>query len=577
MPESPLDRHNSRHAHPAPDPNGSAGASPRTNGAHETYQNGSQPSTLANSNNGASSGIAPGPIIGVEVLTPPASSAAPRDFKIPRAPGNRPWKIAAVIPCFNRRADLELLLKDVARQDILTSGLVELWCTVIDNASTEPLSTLAVPPGLRVEFVRLPKNTGGSGGFNAGMTHVLSGQGLSGQFGPADHLWWLDSDARVAKSCLRHLLRPMAKRPTLGAVGSALCDVSTGNTWEIGGEINPRHGGVWPAGGGDIDQRFLVRAKYLAACSALVRRVAIEKTGLFPENFIYYDDVDWCIQMTAKTGFQVAGAPRSRAFHPPGNRRYVTWARYYIARNCFSHMDVLKLGNLTRFRRAMREVPRAVGQAMMGLPELAELHLRGLQDALDRRFVQVEPRHMLETPLKFVPFKDLPALVEAERAKAKAAGRAGSLFIHPLLRAKIPGLEACRRELRKVPYTWPKADTDYWRSRDQEGHALRDFFGVAKRLFLGGDADVAVTPTGWPNNWLRGRTMIQVTSEGLLVREVRPWAAVKNAISIYVRGLRLSIALARRGPHVMPLPAAPRFVPPAPVKIDAPQPATVSV
>ncbi len=528
--------------------------------------------------NGSTNGAAPRPILGVEALTPAsATSSTPRDFKIPLAPGNRPWKIAAVIPCFNRRSDLELLLKDVAKQDILTSGLVELWCTVIDNASTEPLSTLAVPPGLRVEFVRLPKNTGGSGGFNAGMTHVLSGQGLSGQLGPADHLWWLDSDARVSRSCLRHLLKPMAKRPTLGAVGSALCDVSTGHTWEIGGEINPRHGGVWPAGGGDIDQRFLVRAKYLAACSALVRRAAIEKTGLFPENFIYYDDVDWCIQMTAKTGFQVAGAPRSRAFHPPGNRRYVTWARYYIARNCFSHMDVLKLGNWTRFRRAMREVPRAVGQAMMGLPELAELHLRGLQDALDRRFVQVEPRHMLETPIKFVPFKDLPALVESERAKAKAAGRAGTLFIHPLLRAKIPGLEACRRELRKVPYTWPKADMDYWRSRDQEGHALRDFFGVAKRLFLGGDADVAVTPTGWPNNWLRGRTMIQVTSEGLIVREVRPWTAVKNAASIFARGLKLSIALARRGPHIMPLPAAPRFVPPAPAKVEAPQPIAVGV
>lgn len=525
---------------------------------------------------GHQNGTAAKPILGVEALTPGVGGRL-RDFKIPMAPGNRPWKIAAVIPCFNRRTDLELLLKDVARQDILASGLVELWCTVIDNASTEPLSTLAVPPGLRVEFVRLPKNTGGSGGFNAGMTHVLSGKGLSGQLGPADHLWWLDSDARVAKSCLRHLLKPMAKRPTLGAVGSALRDVSTGHTWEIGGEINPRHGGVWPAGGGDVDRRFLVRAKYLAACSALVRRAAIEKTGLFPENFIYYDDVDWCIQMTAKTGFKVAGAPRSLAFHPPGNRRYVTWARYYIARNCFSHMDVLKMGNWKRFRRAMREVPRAVGQAMMGLPELAELHLRGLRDALERKFVQVEPRHMLETPLKFVPFKDLPALVESERAKARAAGRSGSLFIHPLLRAKIPGLEACRRELRKVNYTWPRADMDYWRSRDQEGHPLRDFVGVAKRLITGPDADIAVTPTGWPNNWLRGRTMIQVTSEGLLVREVRPWAALRNAASVYLRGLSLAVALARRGPHVMPLPQAPRFVPSATTHAQTPEPAAAAV
>jgi GT2 family glycosyltransferase len=495
---------------------------------------------------------------GTAVHTPTETPA--RDVKIPRAPGGRPWKIAAVIPCFNRRADLELLLKDVARQDILRTGLVELWCTVIDNASTEPLSTISVPPGIHIEFVRLPKNTGGSGGFNAGMSHVLSGQGLSAS-GPADMLWWLDSDARVHRACLRHLLRVLVRSPKVGAVGSALCDVCTGDTWEIGGEIDPRHGSVWPAGRAGADQRFVVRCKYLAACSALVRRVAIEKAGLFPENFIYYDDVDWCIQMTAKTGLRVVGAPRSRAYHPPGNRRYVTWARYYIARNCFSHMDVLKMGGLARFRRAMREVPRAVGQAMMGLPELGELHLRGLKDALDRNFVQIEPRHMLATPLKFVPFKELGTLIESERAKARAQGRTGTLYIHPLLRGRIPGLEAFRKELKALKHNWPADDLAYWGTRSQAGHAKRDFMGVLKRFITGPNADVALTPTGWPNNWLRGRVMIQVTSEGLLVREVRPMKVLRDAISIYARGIALAFKLANRGAHVMPLPAAPRFAP----------------
>jgi hypothetical protein len=118
---------------------------------------------------------------------------------------------------------------------------------------------------------------------------------------------------------------------------------------------------------------------------------------------------------------------------------------------------------------------------------------------------------------------------------------------------------------------------DYWRTRDQEGHPLRDFVGVAKRLVTGPDADVAVTPTGWPNNWLRGRTMIQVTSEGLLVREVRPWAALRNAASVYLRGLSLAVALARRGPHVMPLPQAPRFVPSATTHAQTPEPAAAAV
>lgn len=482
-------------------------------------------------------------------------------------------KVAAVIPCFNRKQDLELLLQDVAKQDLRG---IDLWCVVVDNASTQPLSTVPVPPGLRVEFVRLETNSGGSGGFNAGMAHVISGAGLTGQLGQPEYIWWLDSDARVSRRCLRELVKVLARRPKVGAVGSGMRDIATGHTWEVGARINSRHGCVFPAGGGDLDQRFLVRADYVAACSALVRRVAIERTGLFPDNFIYYDDVDWCIQMTRKTGFRVVGAPRSRAFHPPGNRRYVTWARYYIARNCFGHMDVMRMGNWRRFRRAWVEVPRAIGQAMMGLPELGDLHLRGLADARDRKFPRIEPKNVCANP-GFVPFKKLRETVEAERGAARADGRQGSLWIHPLLKARIPGLEEFRRELLSLGYTWPTEERRLWRRRSQEGHVRGDMLGAAWRLLTGPEADVAITPTGWPTNWFRGRTIIQVTTEGVLVRRVKPAKALRDGLSAFWRGLKLCVQLARRGPHIMPLPPAPRFNPAANASAPAaPVPAAVA-
>src|SRR5438128_2544857 len=60
------------------------------------------------------------------------------------------WKIAAVVPCFNRRQDLQLLLKDVSRQDLrpVDGRPIKLWLVVVDNASSEALSTVAVPPGV---------------------------------------------------------------------------------------------------------------------------------------------------------------------------------------------------------------------------------------------------------------------------------------------------------------------------------------------------------------------------------------------------------------------------------------------
>ncbi len=305
-------------------------------------------------------------IVGLEALTRPADPAT-----VHKTNGSvhasglaaTPWKVAAVIPCFNRMADLQLLLKDVARQDLrpVEGREIQLWCVVVDNASTRPLSTIEPPAGVFIEFVRLEKNSGGSGGFNAGMSHVLSGAGLTGEMGQPDFVWWLDSDARAGHKCLREMVKVLAKSPKVGGVGSALGDIPTGLTWETGANIVRRTGYIKP--GVITDKRFYVKADYLAACSGLVRRTAIERTGLFPLNFIYYDDIDWCIQMTVKTGMRIVGAPKSRAYHPPGNRRYITWGRYYIARNCFSHIDAMRLGSWVRFHHSpVRELPRAVAQ-----------------------------------------------------------------------------------------------------------------------------------------------------------------------------------------------------------------------
>ena len=495
-------------------------------------------------------------IVGLEALT---SNGTPNGIlrvgpadTVPGEIAGRVWRVAAVIPCFNRRNDLEILLRDVAKQDLRG---IDLWCVVVDNASTEPLSTIAVPEGLRVDFVRSEKNTGGSGGFNLGMTHVLSGAGLTGELGQPDFLWWLDSDARAAKRCLREMVKILARRSRLGAVGSSLGDLTTGHRWETGANIVRKTGFILPAGTGDPDRRFPIPCDYLAACSALVRRTAIEKTGLFPENFIYYDDIDWCIQMRKKTGLKVVGAPRSRAYHPPGDRRFVTWGRYYIARNCFGHIDVMGMGGWIRFKRALREVPRAVAQAMMGLDELAALHMRGLRDALDKKFPSIEPRDLVK--VQFVPFAKLAETVKAE---LDAVGGARRLYVHPLLGNRIAGLEKFRDQLKTIEFQWP-ADKKDWRFRAPGTRAYRDAFFAGWRLFAGPTADVAVVPSGWFTSWHRGRSMIMVTSEGLLVRRPPRWPTFFKSVGLFFRGIALSAKIGLRGPHTMTLPPAPAWRP----------------
>jgi GT2 family glycosyltransferase len=481
---------------------------------------------------------------------------------------DRPWRVAAVCPCFNRPQDLEILLTDFAKLDI--PGIT-LWVTIVDNASTKPLSTLKRPEGLNVEFVRSEKNTGGSGGFNLGMSHILSGSGLSGEMGEPDFVWWVDSDARVGRRSLRALVNVMKRYPKVGAVGAAMGEIATAQIWEAGGRIFKERGTFGVAAAGDIDRRAIVKCHYVAACCALIRTDAIRKTGLFPENFIYYDDIDWCVQMTRKTGYVCRATRKARAFHPPGNRRFATWGRYYIARNGFSVMEMKKLGGMARFRRAMFEVPRAIAQTMMGINELAELHLRGLNDAADGNFPAIEPKDILK-PIGMKPYTGFVDAVKEELGKF---GPNATLFIHPFLRHKLPFFETFHKELRKIDYTWSKADWKIWRNRQQGGHMLSDAMGAMWRALTGPSADVAIVPTGWPTNWFRGKVLIQVTADGYLVRSVKPWPTIFKAMGVYSRGVKVALRLAMKSPGIRPLPAAPAWNPKvAPVATERAEPVT---
>jgi len=479
----------------------------------------------------------------------PAAGAVSHRLPLP----NRPWRVAAVCPCFNRPQDLEVLLQDFARLDL--PG-IDLTVIIVDNASTVPLYTLKRPPGLRVEFVRSEKNTGGSGGFNLGMHHILSGAGIMADAGEPDFVWWVDSDARVSRRCLRELVRVLAKDNRIGAVGAAMGEIATGQIWEVGGKIYKQRGSFGAAARGDVDRRALVKCHYVAACCALIRADALRKTGLFPDNFIYYDDIDWCLHMTAATGLVCRATRRARAFHPPGIRRFATWGRYYIARNAFTVLALRGMGATKRFRRVIFELPRAAAQTMMGLDELAQLHLRGLTDASNAHFPSIEPKDLL-APIGMKPYKGFAAHIQEA---LHSAGPTATLYVHPLLRTNMPAFENLRKALRELTFTWP-TNWKQWRKRQQGTYIVTDMIGAAWRAVAGPTADVAIVPTGWPTNWFRGTTLFQVTADGYLVRKVKPVSASWKAVKLLARGMALACKLAHKSPPVRPLPAAPAWQP----------------
>ncbi len=104
-------------------------------------------------------------------------------------------RVVAVVVTWNRRALLERIVRAIYAQDRLPDELI-----VVDNASTdgsvEMVKALEGPVPLRV--LELPTNTGGAGGFHAGLEAAVRAD--------ADLVWLMDDDGLPPPDCLARLL-----------------------------------------------------------------------------------------------------------------------------------------------------------------------------------------------------------------------------------------------------------------------------------------------------------------------------------------------------------------------------------
>lgn len=498
-------------------------------------------------------------------LTPPSpvEVAVPgRDAAVPD-PSRRLRRVAAVIPCYNRRGDAEALLGDLSRVRLRGSAPgaaapappgqsveIDFRALLVDNASDQPLSSLAVPAGFRLEHLRLSVNTGGSGGYNAGMRRVLAlddenDEALAWRAWDAEYVWLVDSDARVAPDTLSTLLDVLESDPTIVAAGSAICDPVTGQAFELGGHVNRKNGNFEPMVTGNIGVRELVDADYVAACCALVRADAIRDTGVFPDRFLNGDDVEWFIRMKAMTGGRVVGVPWSVAMHPRFDR-FATWPRYYMTRNAFGPIDAVRgegsaRGAALRRRRAFTEVPRAVQQAMMGRSDLAALHLAGLRHAAAHQTIGPAPAGLIRIePTE--PISRLAERLTAELGMGRRRPTQGRIL------ARLMVSEAQRAEILDQ---LTRAGVVIRRGRDGTRPVgfVRALWGAARRFVLGPEVDVAVIPArGRPDSWFLGRLTVAVTPQGFVLRRPRRLGLAVRSLATLVAGVRHAWAVGSRGP-----------------------------
>lgn len=313
---------------------------------------------------------------------PPATQLAPSEFALTsdatRCQPDRVRTIHCIIPCFDRASDLRALLEDLCR--VTLPADTRLRVRVIDNASPTPLTLTGASPTLDATLDRLPTNTGGSGGFNAGLAHAIQTSDS-----PDDLLWLVDSDARLEPEALTALVSALDDSPDAVAAGSALVDPTTNTLFELGGAIDRRTGEFIQPLPSPLPANP-IKVEYLAACSLLVRRWAAERAGLMCDVFLNADDVEWTMRLASQGRGPLLAVPASRARHPRPDRMR-TLARYYASRNAFvalsgeTAIGTHRIGPRTRAARALRETMRAISMHFIGRPDLAALHLAGLRDA----------------------------------------------------------------------------------------------------------------------------------------------------------------------------------------------------
>ena len=110
--------------------------------------------------------------------------------------------VVAVVVAYNRQELLRRCLDSLAEQTVALTGTV-----VVDNASTDSSREVASTHPLGAHVVALPTNTGGAGGFAAGIARALT------RFPRADWIWIMDDDTIPTATALEALVQAAEAYP----------------------------------------------------------------------------------------------------------------------------------------------------------------------------------------------------------------------------------------------------------------------------------------------------------------------------------------------------------------------------
>ena len=207
----------------------------------------------------------------------------------------------------------------------------KLEVIVVDNASKnqEAEADTISEKYLHVKVIKSEKNLGFAGGNNLG---IKAAQGK--------YLFFINNDTIFKEFNVQALINRLESSPSIGVVCPKIRFAWGSNPIQFTGytplsKITVRNQSI---GFGEEDKGQYDAphpTPYAHGAAMLIKREAIEKTGLMPECFfLYYEELDWSMMFT-RAGYQIWYEPQCTIYHKESQStgQNSPLRTYYIVRN----------------------------------------------------------------------------------------------------------------------------------------------------------------------------------------------------------------------------------------------------
>ena len=205
----------------------------------------------------------------------------------------------------------------------------EMEVIVVDNASKNDEATEIENKHPRVKVIRSDKNLGFAGGNNLGI------KAAKGKY-----LFLVNNDTIFKDFKVQSLIDRIESAPNIGVVCPKIRFAWGSNPIQYAGytplsknTVRNRAIGFGEEDKGQYDTPH--PTPYAHGAAMLIKREALEKTGLMPEcYFLYYEELDWSM-MFANAGYQIWYEPSCTIYHKESQAtgQNSPLRTYYITRN----------------------------------------------------------------------------------------------------------------------------------------------------------------------------------------------------------------------------------------------------